>query len=262
MTLETTSLPPPVSPAVTGKDQLPELIEQTRGLGPEELLAFVFRRFGARVALASALGPESQIIVQMMSRMNLHADADKSQPTPARIFTIDTGRLSQETYDLIDATRKQYGLAIEVLFPDRADLEGLLRDHGVNMFYQGIEQRKACCRARKVLPLRRKLSQLDAWITGLRREQSVTRRAVETVEWDENHGLFKINPLADWPATRVWEYVHAYGVPYNALHGRGYPSIGCVPCTRPVAPGQGIRDGRWWWETPEKKECGLHGDGV
>lgn len=228
--------------------QVSEILAETHGLDAEGLLAYAVRRFGDRVALASSLGAEDQVLTDMLARVT---------PRP-HIFTLDTGRLPPQTYDLIDATRKRYGIQIEVLFPDRADIEELVSEGGVNLFYESVAGRKACCHARKVLPLRRKLAELDAWITGLRREQSPTRQGVAAVEWDEGNGLIKINPLADWSAEQVWEHIRAHNVPYNALHDRGYPSIGCAPCTRAVAPGQDIRSGRWWWEEPEHRECGLH----
>ncbi|MFA6132971.1 MAG: phosphoadenylyl-sulfate reductase [Phycisphaerae bacterium] len=211
------------------------------------LIAHAISRFGQRVALASSLGAEDQVLTDMLVRLT---------PQP-RIFTLDTGRLPRETYDLIDATRKRYGIEIEVLFPDRADVEQLVTE-GVNLFYDSVEGRKACCHVRKVIPLRRKLAELDAWITGLRREQAVTRADLASVEWDQANGLTKINPLIDWSTEQIWDYIRRHDVPYNALHDRGYPSLGCAPCTRAVQPGEDIRAGRWWWEQPQHKECGLH----
>jgi phosphoadenosine phosphosulfate reductase len=232
------------------------LRRESERLDAPALLAHVLSRFGDRVALASSFGAEDQVLTHML------APAPGSADTPAapqpQVFTLDTGRLPQETYDLIDATRKRYGLTIEVLFPDREQVEVLVRQRGMNCFYQSVENRKACCQARKVIPLQRKLATLDAWITGLRREQAMTRAAVEPVAWDEGNGLIKLNPLADWTTQQVWDYIKANDVPYNALHDRGYPSIGCAPCTRAVAPGEDLRAGRWWWEKPEQKECGLH----
>lgn len=229
-------------------DNAREIIDQTRHLDAQGLLEFVLGRFGDRVALASSLGAEDQVITDMLA---------KASPRP-RIFTLDTGRLAQETYDTLDATRRKYGLPIEVLFPDRQDVETMVTAEGVNLFYRGIEQRKRCCHVRKVVPLQRKLASLDAWITGLRREQAATRGELETVQWDQGNGLVKINPLAEWTTEQVWEYIRRHDVPFNPLHDRGYPSIGCQPCTRAVEPGQDIRAGRWWWEQPEQKECGLH----
>jgi len=224
------------------------IIVDAASLKVAELLSYLHGRFGRRVALVSAFGPESQVLVDMLVRNDC----------PMRVVTLDTGRLPQETYDLIDATRKRYGIAVEVVFPERADVERLAYLDGVNSFRDSVAQRKACCHARKVLPLRRILRQLDAWVTGLRREQSVTRQDVAVAEWDESNELIKINPLADWRAERVWEYIRLHDVPYNTLHDSGYASIGCTPCTRTVREGEDIRAGRWWWELPEHKECGLH----
>jgi phosphoadenosine phosphosulfate reductase len=145
-----------------------------------------------------------------------------------------------------------------VLFPDPRDVEAMVNRHGPNLFLQSVELRKECCRVRKVLPLRRELAALDAWVTGLRREQADTRIGLDRIEWDDANGLYKVNPLADWTTEQVWEYIRAHDVPYSRLHERGYPSIGCAPCTRAVDPGEDLRAGRWWWELPEHKECGLH----
>ena len=227
---------------------LRELSDEAKRLPAEALLARVAERWGGRIAFASSFGAEDQVLTDMLARV-----------APAvRVFTLDTGRLPQETYDLIDATRKRYGVTIEVLFPERADVEELVSRGGMNLFYESIENRKACCHVRKVVPLRRKLATLDAWIAGLRKEQSVTRQEIAAVQWDETNGLVKVNPLADWSAAQVWDYIRSHDVPYNALHDRGYPSIGCAPCTRAVEPGQDLRAGRWWWEQAEQKECGLH----
>ncbi|MGH7340721.1 MAG: phosphoadenylyl-sulfate reductase, partial [Candidatus Rokuibacteriota bacterium] len=182
----------------------------------------------------------------------------------ARIFTLDTGRLHGETYALIDAIRDRHGISIEVFFPRADAVESMVRGHGVNLFYRSVENRTQCCRVRKVEPLGRALAGLDAWITGLRREQTVTRGKARKAEIDTDHdGLVKINPLVDWSSGDVWAYIRAHDVPYNALHDQGYPSIGCAPCTRPVAPGEDLRAGRWWWEQDSAaKECGLHPRGL
>jgi phosphoadenosine phosphosulfate reductase len=171
---------------------------------------------------------------------------------------LDTGRLPQETYDVIEETREKYNIEIKVMFPDLKQVEQMVNENGPNLFYESIENRKLCCRIRKVEPLKRALSELDAWICGLRAEQSPTRQKLDKVEWDENFNLIKINPLADWTQNQVWQYIKENNVPYNELHDKGYPSIGCAPCTRPIEPGENIRAGRWWWENPEHKECGLH----
>lgn len=225
-----------------------ELLEETRSQSAEELVQTVLARFGERVALASSLGVEDQVLTDMMCQT-------VAQP---KIFTLDTGRLPQETFEVIEGTRKKYGIEIEIIFPERDQVEHMVRTQGPNLFYEGVAQRKECCRIRKIEPLRRRLDALDAWICGLRSEQSTTRTELDRVEADETFGLVKISPLADWSTDDVWEYVKARDIPYNVLHDRGYPSIGCAPCTRAVEPGQDLRAGRWWWEIPEQKECGLH----
>jgi thioredoxin-dependent adenylylsulfate APS reductase len=175
------------------------------------------------------------------------------------VFTLDTGRLNQETYDCMDAIRERYGIQIEVFFPDSNGVEEMVRENGLNLFYNSVELRKLCCGVRKVEPLNRALKGLDAWMTGLRREQAVTRADVRRIELDEDHGnIIKINPLVDWSYGDVWDYIRRKSVPYNRLHKQGYPSIGCAPCTRAVKPGEDLRAGRWWWENPNAKECGLH----
>ena len=203
---------------------------------------------GERIALASSLGAEDQVLTHMV--LTLKPDA--------RLFILDTGRFHPETYDLIAATMRKYSMHYEALFPEAPDVEEMESLHGPNLFYESIENRKKCCSVRKVKPLRRVLSSLNVWITGLRKEQAVTRSAIEKVEWDEANGLIKLNPLAEWSEKDVWEYISKHNIPYNKLHDQGYPSIGCAPCTRAVLPGEDIRAGRWWWERPEQKECGLH----
>lgn len=215
---------------------------------PQELLTHLLAQYGRRVALASSLGLEDQVLTDMLV---------KASPQ-ARVFTIDTGRLFPETYQLIDRTNMAYGLRMEVFFPEHTAVEDYVAMNGINAFYDSVEKRKACCRVRKIEPLLRALSTLDVWICGLRSEQSVTRSGVRLVEWDALNGLIKVNPLVHWTEADVWDYIRANGVPYNTLHKRGFPSIGCQPCTRAVEPGQDIRAGRWWWEDPEHKECGLH----
>ena len=229
-------------------DQINEFLATTANLSAEAVLAWAAKQFGSRVALASSLGAEDQVLTDMVARASL----------PIAILTIDTGRLPQETYDLLDATRERYNLDVEVLFPDPADVVPMVREHGANCFRRSIELRKRCCHVRKVKPLQRRFKGLAAWITGLRREQAPTRAEIAPVQWDEANELVKINPLVDWSDQQVWDYLRQHDVPYNALHDRGYPSIGCEPCTRAVQPGEPVRAGRWWWEAPESKECGLH----
>lgn len=202
----------------------------------------------APAVLASGFGTEGMVLIDLIARHAL----------PIRIFTLDTGRLHEETLALIDRTRERYGLPIDIYAPDTQALEAFVSQNGVNAFYRGVELRKRCCAVRKTEPLRRALAGKGAWITGLRRAQAASRTKVATEEFDTVHGLPKFNPLADWSSDEIWQYVRAHRVPYNALHDRGFPSIGCAPCTRAVVPGEDDRAGRWWWEVAEHKECGLH----
>jgi phosphoadenosine phosphosulfate reductase len=222
--------------------------EQFNDSSTEEILQFFLGHYGDRIAFSTSMGAEDQVITQMIASI----DRD------SRIFTLDTGRMFPETYDLIDNTCKRYGIHIDVYFPDAQQVEKMVNTKGINLFYESIENRKLCCQVRKIEPLRRALSGLDVWISGLRREQSVTRNDLSVVEWDALHGMIKVNPILDWDTERVWSYIHEHNIPYNPLHDKGYPSIGCFPCTRAVQPGEDIRAGRWWWENPEMKECGLH----
>jgi phosphoadenosine phosphosulfate reductase len=215
---------------------------------PEELLAYFLDLLGKKIALSSSLSIEDQVLTHMI----------KDLKPDARVFTLDTGRLFPETYSLIDKTNLLYGVNIEIFFPDYLEVQDMVNRDGVNLFYESVEKRRKCCQVRKIVPLKRAFAGLDAWICGLRREQSVTRKNMQTVEWDENNGLIKLNPLINWTEEQVWQYIRQHNVPYNTLHDKNYPSIGCQPCTRAVAPGEDIRAGRWWWESPEHKECGLH----
>ena len=176
----------------------------------------------------------------------------------ANIFTLDTGRLFPETLEVLEKTNRKYGVNIEVFVPDAIRVEKMVNEKGVNLFYNSIEDRKFCCHVRKIEPLIRALSKLDAWVCGLRSEQSVTRVNADIVSWDESNELLKICPLVYWTEEQVWDYIKAHDIPYNKLHDEGFPSIGCQPCTRVVKPGEDIRAGRWWWEQPQSKECGLH----
>lgn len=222
---------------------------ELNGLDAAAILAWAFREFGKdQIALASSLGAEDQVLTHMMSALE-----------PAvRVFTLDTGRFPQATYDVMQASMDRYGLQYEVYCPDAEDLAELMAGKGPNLFYRSREDRKACCEVRKLRPLRRALATVKAWICGLRQEQSVTRRDIGAIEWDAENGIYKVNPLYRWTAADVWNFIRGQHVPYNALHDAGYPSIGCAPCTRATAKGEDIRAGRWWWEEPEHKECGLH----
>lgn len=201
-----------------------------------------------RIAFSTSLGLEDQAI--------LHAIA--ATRAPVDVFTLDTGRHFPETLEIIETTERRLGLKIRVVAPDPTDLETLVARDGINGFRRSVEARKSCCEVRKVRPLRRALGGASAWITGLRRGQSAGRQAVPFVEWDTSLGMLKLNPLADWSLDLLEAYIAANDVPINALHARGYPSIGCQPCTRAVSPGEDIRAGRWWWENQDGKECGLH----
>ena len=215
-----------------------------------EIVTWALERFSPRIGLACSFQAEESVLIDLMHRVR---GAD------FRLFTLDTGRLNQETYDCMDAIRDRYGVQIEVFFPEATGVEKMVRENGLNLFYNSVELRKLCCGVRKVEPLNRALKDLDAWVTGLRREQAVTRMDVRKVELDKEHGdIVKINPLVDWSYDDVWDYIRKNNVPYNRLHKQGYPSIGCAPCTRAVKPGEDLRAGRWWWENPNTKECGLH----
>ncbi len=227
---------------------LEQLRRQFDGQRPEVILADVLVRFKGRITFATSFGAEDQVLTDM---------AVKTDPSVS-IFTIDTGRLPEETFEIMNRTMAHYGIQIDQYNPDHREVEAMVNTFGPNLFYDGIEHRKQCCRVRKVSVLRRVLPGHTAWICGLRKEQSVTRQGIEAVQWDEQFGLFKICPLAEWSEQQVWDYIREHQVPYHSLHDKGYPSIGCAPCTRAVEPGQDIRSGRWWWEEPEHKECGLH----
>lgn len=224
------------------------LNDQFKNKSPEEVLAFFLNEYKGKIALSSSLSIEDQVLTDLIVKI------DKE----ARIFTLDTGRLFPETYSLIDKTSMRYNIKLEVLFPDYKEVEKMVKADGINLFYAGIDQRKTCCRVRKLEPLKRAFEGLDVWICGLRREQSVTRQGVQLVEWDEANGLIKLNPLINFTEQEVWDYIKKNSVPYNKLHDKGFPSIGCQPCTRAIEPGEDIRAGRWWWENPDQKECGLH----
>ncbi len=226
-----------------------ELATRFDGKGPEVVIQWALEHFHPRIVLASSLQAEDMVILDIAWRIN----------PGVRVFTLDTGRLHEETYASMERVREKYGIAMESYFPNRVAVEALERERGFYSFRRSVEERKFCCGIRKVEPLNRALSDLDAWITGLRREQAVTRTTIRMVELDENHGgILKLNPLAEWSDEQVWSYIRANDVPYNALHDLGYPSIGCAPCTRAIKPGEDVRAGRWWWENPESKECGLH----
>jgi len=233
---------------MTNKVDKVDIDTQTKDYNAQQLLEYALKKFCGEIAFASSFGAEDQILIDMLCKIN----------KDVRIFTLDTGRLPDETYELIEITRKKYGIEIEILFPDYKEIEQMVNKYGPNLFYRDIESRKLCCEIRKIRPLKRALAGLDAWICGLRAEQSSTRAGLQRIALDENFGLIKVCPLADWTAEQVWDYIRENDVPCNKLHDNGYPSIGCAPCTRAIKPGEDIRAGRWWWEEPKYKECGLH----
>lgn len=232
--------------------QLEKLADEFENKSAQEVLKWALDTFETRVALASSFGAEDVAVIDMMVKV------DKNR---TRVFTLETGRLNQETYDVMDAIRARYGIQIEAFFPDQKEVEDMIRSKGMNLMYESVENRKLCCEIRKVHSLNRALSNLDGWITGLRKDQVATRSTTKKIEIDAVHGgILKLNPIADWSSDMVWDYIRKNNIPYNALHDKGFPSIGCEPCTRAVQPGEDPRAGRWWWENAAAKECGLHFD--
>jgi phosphoadenosine phosphosulfate reductase len=228
--------------------QVMELNKRFEGIETGELLSWFTAEYAGRIAFSTSLGAEDQVITHYLAKTG----------HPAALFTLDTGRMFQETYDLLEITRTKYQLPIRVFFPDAAKVEEMVNSKGINLFYESLENRHLCCNIRKIEPLTRALSGMAVWITGMRREQSVTRRQSALVEWDEKYNLMKLNPLIDWTEEMLREKIREENIPINELHAQGYPSIGCKPCTRAVLPGEDVRSGRWWWELPEFRECGLH----
>jgi phosphoadenosine phosphosulfate reductase len=224
--------------------------EKMESKSAPEILKWGFEKFGDKMVLASSFGAEDVVLIDMMCKINRNL---------TRVFTLDTGRLNQETYDLIDKIRKKYEIIVDVYFPNASDIEKMVATKGMNLMYDSIENRKLCCNLRKIEPLKRALKQFDCWITGLRREQTVTRNKILKIEVDSlNNNIIKLNPLADWTNDEIWKYIHENEIPYNELHDKGYPSIGCEPCTRAIKKSEDPRAGRWWWENDVHKECGLH----
>lgn len=223
-----------------------------------EIIEWALDTFKEKIALASSFSIEDVVLIDMVVKIS------KKLNLVPRIFTLDTGRLNQETYDLMDEIKNKYNIKIEVYFPNYEEVEQMVQQHGFNLFYKSLEFRRLCCNIRKVRPLNRIMKSLDAWICGLRKEQSVTRCGLKKLEYEKRlidgveKEIIKLNPLIDWTEKEVWDYIKENNVPYNVLYDRGYTSIGCEPCTRPVKKIEDIRAGRWWWEDPDKKECGLH----
>jgi phosphoadenosine phosphosulfate reductase len=216
----------------------------------QEILTWAVMKFHPNLTISASFGaPEGMVLVDMLHRID----------PETRVFVLDTGRLHPATYDLIDRVRDRYGKNVEVVFPNNADVETMVRTQGMNFFYESLDNRKRCCQIRKVQPMRRHLAGFDAYVTGLRRDQNLNRADTKKIEIDStNGGLVKLNPLADWTHAEVMEYVGEFTVPINRLHREGYPSVGCEPCTRAVGPGDDPRSGRWWWENDDTRECGLH----
>jgi phosphoadenosine phosphosulfate reductase len=234
------------------RDKIGKLNLEFRHLDTKGVLEYFLKKYRAKIAMSSSFGAEDQVLTDLILKIDNEAD----------IFTLDTGRLPQQTYDVMHRTNLKYKTKIRVYFPRSRDIEKLYHRQGVNGFYDSVENRKECCFVRKIAPLRRALNGVEVWVTGLRAEQSPTREEMQMLEWDEGNGVIKLNPLILWSEADVWSYIRENGVPYNALHDEGYPSIGCAPCTRAVEAGADIRSGRWWWENPEHKECGLHIKGI
>lgn len=233
-------------------DEVLEVISSNRAesWSAEEILTWGVKNFSPKLVLSCSFGArEGMVLLDMLHRIDPRA----------RVFSLDTGRIPQATYDLMDRVRDRYDTRVEVVFPRAEDVEQLVSDIGMNGFYESIENRQRCCRIRKVEPLNRYLAGVDAWVSGLRRDQNVTRGDTPKIEIDAGHGgIVKLNPLADWTAEQVHEYVREHKVPINRLHGEGYPSVGCSPCSRAIAPGDDPRSGRWWWESADTRECGIH----
>jgi len=245
-------MPPAAPPAAPNRE----------GAAAERIDALAHVRSARELLLAAAehgpavfstsFGAEDMVVLDLIRRHGL----------PIAIFTLDTGRLPEETHDLMRAVEERYGRCVDTLFPDARAVQDLVARDGANGFRDSVEKRKACCAVRKIEPLGRALAGRRAWITGLRAQQSATRAHLAPRETDAQRGVEKFNPLHDWSESQVWDYLRALGVPYNALHDRFYPSIGCAPCTRAIAVGEDIRAGRWWWENADSKECGLHPGGA
>lgn len=230
-------------------EEVKKLNGEFEGSSPREVLEWASRNLGSGVALATSFQLQGMALLDMLVRTDPRA----------RIFTLDTGRLPSQTYELMDRVRDRYGVNIEVLFPDKSEVEEMVVSHGVNLFYKSVENRRLCCQVRKTNPLNGFLRTLDAWISSIRADQTEQRAGARKFEIDYLHGrMLKINPILDWTMERVWDYVRENDVPYNELHDMGYPSIGCAPCTRAVKEGEDPRAGRWWWERSSDKECGIH----
>lgn len=233
---------------MVNQEKAKEINNLLEGASAQEILRYFVNHYKDSMVFTSSLGAEDQVVTDLLARI------DKE----VKIATLDTGRLFPETYRLIDNTNAHYGIKMDVYFPDFRKVEAMVKERGINLFYHSIENRKWCCHVRKIESLERAIEGMDVWVTGLRREQSVTRTGLQAVEYDGSHNLLKVNPLVEWTEKETWDYIKDHGIPYNELHDKGYPSIGCEPCTRAVKENEDVRAGRWWWENPDQKECGLH----
>ena len=227
--------------------EIDELNHKFKSISIEDLMSYITQTY-KNVTLASSLGAEDQVLTHILAKTTLNID----------VFVLDTGRLHQETYDLMDKTSVNYNFKYRIFFPIKEDVQDMVSKNGPNHFYNSLENRKECCFIRKVEPLQRALKGYSVWFTGIRRAQSINRALTPLFEWDDSHNLLKVNPLVSWSKDDVWSFIRDHNVPYNKLHDQGFPSIGCSPCTRAVPTGQDDRSGRWWWEEDVKKECGLH----
>jgi len=227
---------------------LENIKQEIDGLQPVEALSLLADKFPGEIVFSTSFGWEDQVITHMIFTNDL----------PIKIFTLETGRLFPETYYVWNRTMEMYGKPIHAYYPNNELLEQMVNARGPSSFYESVENRKECCGIRKVEPLNRALAGNKCWVTGIRAEQSANRQFMGNLEWDEQHNLIKFHPIFDWTLDQVKEYIRVHNVPYNTLHDRGFPSIGCQPCTRAVQPGEDFRAGRWWWEDQSKKECGLH----
>jgi phosphoadenosine phosphosulfate reductase len=224
-------------------------VAQLQNATPQAIITWAIANY-PQIGLASSFGAEDVVLIDMLAQIK----------PGAYVFTLDTGRLPTQTYDVMAAIAKKYPqLQIKTMFPDTESVQNMVQKYGINLFYDSVENRKMCCHIRKVEPLERALIGLDAWITGLRRDQTNNRQEMQVVELDAGRGIAKINPLINWSNEQVWTYIRDRNLPYNALHDQNYPSIGCAPCTRAIAPNEDLRAGRWWWELSDQ-ECGLHVD--
>ncbi|MCF8330891.1 MAG: phosphoadenylyl-sulfate reductase [Bacteroidales bacterium] len=233
------------------KIEVTTLNEQYINKQPQAVIQYFLDQYPGEIVFSTSLQAEDQVLTDMIC---------KHDKTNVSFVTLDTGRMFEETYDILHRTNMRYKINIKAMFPERDKVEQMTQEKGINLFYESIENRKLCCHIRKTLPLMRAIEGHKIWITGLRRSQSVTRKDIPMIEWDEAHNITKVNPLINWEYDDVWDYIKKNNIPYHKLHDKGFPSIGCEPCTRAVSEGEDIRAGRWWWESPDNKECGLHID--